>query len=171
MLKQSFLTLVLLFATLALQAQTQFHDNAVNEVKGKVKSITTTAMGLSQTITFTSEGKMQQEGITAAVYDTDGYLQSYSITANGHTYDIKLSWENGVVKSQDMTAMGQTFKMSYQYDDKGNVSSMTHHIMGQENPVTTINILECDPHNNWIRRSVTVMGVTSPQTRTIEYYE
>lgn len=170
MLRQSFLTLVLLFATLALQAQTQFHDNAVNEVKGKVKSITTTAMGRSETITFTSEGKMQQEGMTAAVYDTDGYLQSYSITANGHTFDFKLSWENGVVKSQDMTAMGQTFKTSYQYDDKGNVSSMTHHRMGVEMTVP-INILECDPHNNWIRRSQTVMGVTSPQTRTIEYYE
>ena len=78
-MKKAFLMLVLFIVPFALQAQTKFHDVEANDAKGAVKAITSNRMGNPVSIKFTQDGKMQQEGMTDAVYDADGYLQSANI--------------------------------------------------------------------------------------------
>ena len=96
--------LVLFMVPFAMQAQTKFHDVEANDAKGAVKSISSSRMGNPVSITFTKDGKMQQEGMTDAVYDADGYLQSAKMKVNGQGMEMELTfkyaWENGRVKSQ-----------------------------------------------------------------------
>ena len=150
-MKKFFMMMALLIVPFAMQAQTKFHDVEANDATGPVKSIRQTAMmGQEQTITFTEDGKMQQEGMSDAKYDADGYLQSAKIKMNMMGQDmemtIKFKWENGKVKSQIQNMMGQDMEIpytDYKYDDRG----------------------------NWISRKVSAMGQEMEQTRTIEYYE
>ena len=111
-MKKFFMMMALLIVPFAMQAQTKFHDVEANDATGPVKSIRQTAMmGQEQTITFTEDGKMQQEGMSDAKYDADGYLQSAKIKMNMMGQDmemtIKFKWENGKVKSQIQNMMGQ----------------------------------------------------------------
>ena len=93
------MTLALLALPFAMQAQTKFHDVEANDAKGAVKSITTSMMGQSQTITFTQDGK--QENLKNATYDENGYLQSAEVEAQGMSLKATYKWENGRIKTHD----------------------------------------------------------------------
>ena len=169
-MKKAFLMLALLVAPFALQAQTKFHDVEANDAKGAVKSISTSVMGQAQTTNFTVEGKMIQEGLTNAVYDADGYIQSAKVEAQGMEISIKYTWENGRVASQTMeTAMG-SIKTKNVYDDKGIIVKTVMDFGGQamESPYSDYKF---DAKGNWISRKGSMMGQEMVQTRTIEYYE
>ena len=60
-MRKIFMMLVLFLVPFAIQAQTKFHDVEANDAKGAVKSITSSRMGNPVSITFTQDGKMQQE--------------------------------------------------------------------------------------------------------------
>lgn len=162
--------LVLLAVPFILQAQTKFHDVEANEAKGPVKSITNSLMGQTQTINFTPEGKMQMDGVTDPVYDADGFLQSYSMKSEVMQMSIKYTWENGRVKSQSISMMGQTVTTDATYDDKGCVASQSMNMGGQQMN-STFSEYKLDDHGNWISRKAKMMGRDIEQTRTIEYYE
>ena len=83
--------LVLFIVPFALQAQTKFHDVEANDAKGAVKSITSSRMGNPVKITFTEDGKMQQEGMTDVVYDADGYIQSAKMKVNGQWMEMEIT--------------------------------------------------------------------------------
>jgi hypothetical protein len=89
-MKKVMMMIALLAIPFAMQAQTKFHDFEVNDVKGPVKSITTTMMGMSRTIEFTEEGQMVASSeISNLVYDEDGYLKSATMSMMGQSSDLK----------------------------------------------------------------------------------
>ena len=104
-MKKTLLMMVLMIVPFALQAQTKYHDVEVNDAKGAVKSITSSMMGQSQTITFTKDGK--QEGLKNAVYDENGYLQSAEQESQMGSVKVIYKWENGKITTQTMDMMGQ----------------------------------------------------------------
>ena len=167
-MKKTMMMLAMLVIPFALQAQTKFHDVEANEAKGPVKQISQSTMGQSQTIKFTEDGK--QEGLTDAVYDADGYLQSAKIEANGRTVNVSYKWENGKVVSQTMNVMGQAFSIKRNYNEEGVVISNVMDMGGREitMPFTDYKF---DDKGNWISRKTSMMGQEMETPRKIEYYE
>ena len=166
--------LVLFIVPFALQAQTKYHDVEANDAKGAVKSITSSRMGNPVSITFTQDGKMQQEGMTDMVYDADGYLQSAKMKVNGQGMEMELTfkyeWENGKVKSQSIDTQMGAFKTIYVYDDKGVLTKSVMDMGGQqmESPYSDYKF---DDKGNWISRKTSMMGQEMEEQRKIEYYE
>ena len=169
-MKKLFVMIAMLALPFAMQAQTTFHDVEANDATGKVKKIESSQMGRQQVITFSPEGKMQQEGLSDAKYDANGYLQSAKMNARGMDIVVTYKWENGKIKSQSMDMGGQGFSMTFAYNDKGAVVSQTMDMGGQEMKMEYTDI-KYDAKGNWIRRKTSMMGQEMEQTRTIEYYE
>ena len=173
-MRKIFMMLVLFLVPFAMQAQTKFHDVEANDAKGAVKSITSSRMGNPVSITFTQDGKMQQEGMTDAVYDANGYLQSAKMKVNGQGMEMELTfkyaWENGRVKSQTIETQMGAFTSTNVYDDKG-VLVKTKMNMGGQEMETPYTDYKFDDKGNWISRKTSMMGQDMEQTRTIEYYE
>ena len=165
-MKKVIMMLVLFVVPFAMQAQT-YHDVEANDAKGPVKSITTSMMGQSQTITFTQDGK--QEGLNKAVYDDNGYLQSAEQDNQMGTIKVTYKWENGKIKSQSMDMMGQQMPMNYVYNEKGELIKQTMSMMGQD-MVIEHSDYKYDDHGNWISRKTSVMGQSMESPRTIVYY-
>ena len=163
------MTLIALLALpFALQAQTKFHDVEMNDAKGPVKKITQNVMGQEQTNSFTPDGK--QEGLTDAVYDADGYLQSAKNQAQGMSATATYTWENGKVKTITMNLMGNDMTIVNNYDEKGLLISNTMNAGGQEMTMPYTDY-KFDEKGNWISRKVSMMGQEMETPRTIEYYE
>ena len=173
-MRKLFMMLVLFMVPFAMQAQTKFHDVEANDAKGAVKSISSSRMGNPVSITFTKEGKMQQEGMTDAVYDADGYLQSAKMKVNGQGMEMELTfkyaWENGRVKSQTIETQMGSFTSTNVYDDKG-VLVKTKMNMGGQEMETPYTDYKFDDKGNWISRKTSMMGQEMEEQRKIEYYE
>jgi hypothetical protein len=169
-MKKFMMMIALLAIPFAMQAQTKFHDVELNEATGPVKKISTQVMGMDQVTTFTQDGKMQRDGMSDAVYDADGYMQSCKMSIQGNQVAVSYKWENGRVISQSMDVMGQKMEIKQKYNDKGAVESQSMNMGGQEmsSPYTDY---KYDAKGNWISRTASMMGQTMTQTRTIEYYE
>ena len=58
-MKKVMMMIAALAMTVAMQAQTKFHDVEANEAKGPVKTMTMEMMGNSRVINFSEDGKMQ----------------------------------------------------------------------------------------------------------------
>lgn len=153
----------------AMMAQTKFHDVEANEAKGPVKSMTITMMGMSRTITFSEDGKMQAGEISDAKYDADGYIQSAKMDIQGQSAEVKFGWENGVLKSQTVSVMGNEFKTTHNYDANGVVTSESIDMGGQkmESPYSDY---QFDDHGNWTSRKTSMMGQEMVTTRSFIYY-
>lgn len=162
--------IALLAIPFAMQAQTKFHDVEANEAQGPVKSITTSMMGMTQTINFSEDGKIASGDITDAKYDAEGYIQSAKISMQGQSVEVKFVWENGRLKGQVLNIMGNDFKTTYNYDDKGVVTSASIDMGGQvmDAPYTDY---KYDDHGNWISRKQSMMGQEMETTRTFTYFE
>ena len=169
-MKKVMMMLAMLAVTFTVQAQQKFHDLELNQVSGPVKSIVSNVMGMAQTITFTKEGKMSQEGMSDAVYDADGYMQSAKMKIMGNEMPIAYKWENGRVISQSSNMMGQEVKITYAYNDKGAVASQTIE-GGPQSMTINYTDFQYDSHGNWISRKTSMMGQEMEQKRTITYYE
>lgn len=169
-MKKLLTMIAMLTLSVGMMAQAKFHDVEANEATGPVKSISMTMMGNPVKIDFTKEGKMQREGLTDAVYDANGYLQSAKMERGGQQITLKLKWENGRVKSQETNVMGNTFATTYVYNEKGAVASQSMNMGGQEMSIPYSNY-KYDDHGNWISRKTSMMGQEVETTRTIEYYE
>lgn len=169
-MKKFFLMFAMLTLPFAMQAQTVFHDVEANEASGKVKKIESNQMGRQQIVNFSPEGKMQQEGLTDAKYDANGYLQSAKISFQGFESTVNFKWENGKLISQSLDMNGQTITTTFGYNDKGAVSSQTMNFGGQEMKMEYSDI-KYDAKGNWISRKTSMMGQEIEMTRTIEYYE
>ena len=158
--------MVLFIVPFAMQAQT-YHDVEANDAKGPVKSITTSMMGQSQTVTFTQDGK--QEGLNKATYDDNGYLLSAEQESQMGSVKVTYKWENGKIKSQTMDMMGQQMPMNYVYNEKGELIKQS-----MSSPMGDMTIeytnYKYDDRGNWISRNVSVMGQSMETPRTIEYY-
>ena len=152
------------------QNQVKFHDVEANQATGPVKSITTSAMGETRTITFSSDGKMQGEDIIDTKYDANGYLQSVKRTMTQGLATITYKWENGKIVSLSADTMGQQIITKRTYNEKGAPASESINIDGQDfnTPFTDY---KYDNHGNWISRKVSMMGEEMEQTRIIKYYE
>ena len=118
--------IALLAVPFAMQAQTKFHDVEVNEATGPVKSISTSFMGQNQVTNFTQDGKMEN-GMTDAVYDADGYLQSAKREMRGEKIPVTFKWENGKVVSQKTSMMGNDITITYKYGRSGNGHAIQRH--------------------------------------------
>lgn len=169
-MKRTFLLLAMLAVGIAMQAQTKYHDVAVNEAKGAVKSITQSAMGRVNTVTFSPEGKMDNNMMTDLVYDEDGFLQSAMTEVQGTKVQITFNWDQGRVKGQTMNVMGNNVTTLFNYDENGLITSQSVD-MGVQSMETKISDYQLDDHGNWVSRKVSIMGQMVEQTRTIEYYE
>ena len=169
-MKKTLMMMVLFIVPFALQAQTKFHDVEANEAKGAVKSISMTVMGMPRNTTFTEDGKMQQDGLTDAKYDENGYIQSAKMSMQGQEAEVKFTWENGKLVSQTTNVMGQEIKQVLVYDENGLVKAQKMNMMGQdvEVPLTDYKF---DDKGNWISRKMSMMGQEMEMTRTITYYE
>ena len=170
-MKKVVMMMAMLAVSFAVQAQNKFHDVEANEATGPVKTIKMNMMGREQVINFTKEGKMQSEGLTDAVYDAEGFLQSAKRTMmQGQAVEVKYKWENGRIVSQSMNMMGRDMVTKYTYNDKGAISAQIMDMGGQqmEMPYTDY---KYDNHGNWISRKSSMMGRNMEQTRSIEYYE
>jgi hypothetical protein len=168
-MKKAIMMIALLAVPFAMQAQTKFHDVEVNEATGPVKSISTSFMGQNQVTNFTQDGKMEN-GMTDAVYDADGYLQSAKREMRGEKIPVTFKWENGKVVGTVVEAMGQKIVSSRTFNDKGATEKESVNMGGQQIE-TPYSDYKYDSKGNWISRKTTMMGQTMEQTRTIEYYE
>ena len=166
-MKKAFLMLALLVIPFAMQAQTKFHDVEANDAKGAVKSITVSMMGQTQKHTFTQEGK--EENLKNAVYDENGYLQSAEIEAQGMSVKVTYKWENGKIKTQTSTMMGQEMPMNFVYNDKGEIVKLSMSMMGNDITIEYSDY-KYDDKGNWISRKTSAMGQEMETPRTIEYY-
>ena len=169
-MKKLTMMIAMLAMTMAMQAQTKFHDVEANEAQGKVKAISMNVMGQPRNTEFTEDGKMKQEGLTDAKYDENGYIQSATMSMMGQTATVKFTWENGRIKSQAIDAGGQEIVQTYVYDDKGLMKAQKMNMMGQdiEIPLTDYKF---DDKGNWISRKMSMMGQEVEMTRTITYFE
>ena len=169
-MKKLFMMIAMLALPFAMQAQTTFHDVEANDATGKVKKIESSQMGRQQVITFSPEGKMQQEGLSDAKYDANGYLQSAKMNARGMDIVVTYKWENGKIKSQSMDMGGQGFSMTFAYNDKGAVVSQTMDMGGQEMKMEYKDI-KYDAKGNWSSSKTYIKGQDMKKTSTIEYEE
>ena len=151
-----------------MQAQ-KFHDVEANDAKGAVKSITTSMMGQEMKTTFSEDGKMTSGNLTEAVYDENGYIKSAKMDMRGQSTEVKFTWENGRLKTQTMSMMGNEIVQTYHYDEEGHVKSTSVNFGGQamEQPFTEYKF---DEKGNWISRKTSMMGQEMKFERTIEYY-
>ena len=169
-MKKTMMMMAFLAIPFAIMAQSKFHDVELNEATGPVKSISMDFMGRAQNITFTQDGKMQREGISDAVYDENGYMQSVKMSMmQGQETTVKYTWENGRVATQTLNMMGNDLVIKYTYNEKGAPASQSIDMGGQEMS-TPYTDYKYDDHGNWISRKGSMMGQTMEQTRTIEYY-
>lgn len=152
------------------QSQVKFHDVEANEATGPVKSITTSMMGQTRTLSFSMDGKMQGEDIIDTKYDANGYLQSVKRTMAQGQATITYKWENGKIVSQSMDTMGQQIVTKRTYNEKGASASESIQMNGQDINTPFTNY-KYDSHGNWISRKVSMMGEEMEQTRIIKYYE
>ena len=163
--------IAMLMATVAMQAQTKFHDVEANDAQGPVKSLEISVMGQTQKFNFTKEGKMDEgSSLVDAVYDADGYMQSAKMRIMGNEMPIAYKWENGRVISQSSNMMGQEVKITYAYNDKGAVASQTIE-GGPQSMTINYTDFQYDSYGNWISRKTSMMGQEMEQKRTITYYE
>ena len=172
-MKKVLMMLALMAIPFAMQGQTKFHDVEANEAQGPVKKITSNTMGRDQVTTFTQDGKMQREGLTNAVYDANGYLQSATMTMmQGQAIDMKYTWKDGKIVSQSMNIMGRDMVTKRTYNDKGAVAEESMDMGGGGREVKIpYTDYKYDAKGNWISRKTSIMGQDMEQTRTIEYYE
>ena len=169
-MKKILMMIALMAMPFAMQAQTKFHDAELSEAQGAVKKITQDMMGRQQVTTFTQDGKMQRDGMSGAVYDANGYLQSAKMTMRDQETTVTYKWQDGKVVSQTMNMMGRDVTTKRTYNDKGAVASESMDMGGQEMSIPYTDY-KYDDHGNWISRKVSMMGQEMEQTRTIEYYE
>ena len=169
-MKKIICILAMIGMTFSMQAQAQFHDAEIQDVKGPVKKITQSMMGREQIITFTPEGKMQQEGMSDVVYDENGYVQSAKVSGQGMEINVSYVWENGKLKATKMNMMGREIVTTNNYDEQGVLVSSTIN-MGEQEMTSPYSDYKYDDHGNWISRKVSMMGRDMETTRTIEYYE
>jgi hypothetical protein len=169
-MRKVMMMMAMLAISFAAQAQSKFHDVEANEATGRVKSITTNMMGRDIVINFSEDGKMQGDGVSDAVYDAEGYLQSAKQSMMNQSVVVKYKWENGRVASQTMNVMGNDMEMKYTYNDKGAIAAQIMNMGGQEVSIPYTDY-KYDDHGNWISRKMSMMGNEMEQTRKIEYYE
>ena len=169
-MKKLTMILAALVMTVAMQAQTKFHDVEVNDAKGNVKSISMSVMGMQQVIEFSQDGKMSQEGMSNAKYDENGYMLSATMSMMGQTADVKFAWENGKLKSQTIVAGGQEIVQTQIWGEDGQLKAQKMNVMGQEVEVP-FSDYKFDAKGNWISRKTSMMGQEMEVTRTITYYE
>ena len=162
--------LALMAIPFAMQGQTKFHDVEANEAQGPVKKISQNIMGHNQVTTFSQDGKMQREGVTDAVYDANGFLQSMKMSFQGNEVTIKYTWKDGKLATQSMDMMGNPMTFIFTYNDKGAIASQSMDMGGQEMKMEYTDY-KYDAKGNWISRKTQMMGQDMEQTRTIEYYE
>ena len=167
-MKKVLMMLALMAIPFAMQGQTKFHDVEANEAQGAVKKISQNIMGHNQVTTFSQDGKMQREGVTDAVYDANGFLQSMKMSFQGQDVTIKYTWKDGKLATQSMNIMGNDMTFSFEYNDKGAVASQT---MGGQDMKMEYTDYKYDAKGNWISRKTNMMGQDIEQTRTIEYFE
>ena len=173
-MKKVLMMLALMAIPFAMQGQTKFHDVEANEAQGPVKKITSSTMGRDQVTTFTQDGKMQREGLTNAVYDANGYLQSATMTMmqGQQAVDMKYTWKDGKIVSQSINMMGRDMVTKRTYNDKGAVAEESMDMGGGGREVKIpYTDYKYDAKGNWISRKTSIMGQDMEQTRTIEYYE
>ena len=108
--------------------------------------------------------------MTDAVYDAEGFLQSAKMSFQGQSFTISYKWENGRVVSQSMEVMGNQVTTKRTYNEQGAPASESMNMGGQEMS-TPYTDYKYDDHGNWISRKASMMGQEMEQTRTIEYYE
>ena len=168
-MKKIMLMFAMLVTSFAMQAQTKFHDAEAQEAYGKVKSITVSVMGQSQTSTFDENGKLISGAMSDIVYDAEGYAKSAKLEMMGQKLAVEYKWENGKVVGTTVEAMGQKISSTRTFNDKGATDKETVNVGGQtmETPYTDY---KYDDKGNWISRKSSMMGQTMEQTRTIEYY-
>ena len=168
-MKKIMLMFAMLVTSFAMQAQTKFHDAEAQEAYGKVKSITVSVMGQSQTSTFDENGKLISGAMSDIVYDAEGYAKSAKLEMMGQKLAVEYKWENGKVVGTTVEAMGQKITSTRTFNDKGATDKETVNVGGQtmETPYTDY---KYDDKGNWISRKSSMMGQTMEQTRTIVYY-
>jgi len=169
-MKKLTMMIAALAMAMSMQAQTKFHDVEANEAKGAVKSISMTMMGMPRNTNFTQDGKMQQDGLTDAKYDENGYIQSAKLSMQGQEAEVKFAWENGRLVKQTINAMGQEIVQALVYDENGQVKAQKMNMMGQDIEVPFTDY-KFDDKGNWISRKMSMMGQEMEVTRTITYYE
>lgn len=169
-MKKIMMMIAMLAIPFAMQAQTKFHDVEANEAKGSVKTMKMDIMGMSQSIEFSEDGKMVNSSLMSdAVYDENGYLTSVKMSFQGQSTTVKITWENGRMKSRSLNVMGNDVTNTYNYDENGIVTSESINMGGQliELPYSDYKF---DDHGNWISRKTEMMGQEMTTTRTFTYY-
>ena len=113
---------------------------------------------------------MQQDGLSNVVYDDNGYVKSAEVEAQGMKMTLSYTWENGRVKSQSTSIMGQQMSTTNIYNEKGEIVKQVINMGGQEMNAEYSDY-KYDDHGNWISRKASIMGQQIDAPRTIEYYK
>lgn len=169
-----FLLAAMLLATSTAWAQ-RYHDAENEQIKGQPKSVTATVEGRTLTTTFTQDGRLQQDGLSDAQYDADGWMTSCKVSEQGvsgtatMSYNAKRQLEKQVVS----LSMG-TLTTAYAYNDDGTLKQAD--ITISAGPITqstsvAYTYLTFDDHGSWTSRTAkSDQGPSTTETRTIEYW-
>ncbi len=166
---KTILLFLALCITMGVSAQMRYHDAELNDAKGKVKSISTTAVVLGEskliTIEFTVDGK--QKGVRGAEYDSNGYLIKSTNKNNEITVTTKYIWENGrLIEAVNTTSINDiTMSIKLKYNNKGEQIECAMDTFKYQ-----YSDYKYDSKGNWISRKRNFLGQQETETRTIEYY-
>lgn len=166
---KTILLFLALCITMGVSAQMRYHDVELNDAKGKVKSISTNAVVLGEsmliTIEFTVDGK--QKGVTDAEYDSNGYLIKSTNKNNEITVTTKYTWENGrLIETFTATSINDiTMSIKLKYNNKGELIECAMDTFKNQ-----YSDYKYDDRGNWISRKRSFLGQQETETRTIVYY-
>jgi hypothetical protein len=159
--------------SLAVSAQ-KYHDAEGDQILGHAKSLTISTNGQSQTVTYTQDGKIQSPDISSPSYNANGYMTSCNYTMMGYTGKMTFDYnvKNQVTK-QVLSIEGGTISQEFTYNSNGTVKTETTTMSYQgvsQSMTVTYSYQDYDSHGSWIKRTGTLNGQSSEETRTILYW-
>ena len=165
--------LLMMTATSGIQAQ-QYHDNLLQNVKGKVKYIVYARGSKSEVVNFTQDGKILKNDISHPTYNKDGYMTKCQFLLYGNYCDMTYEYKDGKLTKERLQTKSGCSITEYSYHDDGTASQEVHTIIknGLSSSYTfAFQYVYFDEHGNWTKCIVSCNGKSFAESRAILYWE
>lgn len=167
------LMLLMLTVTSGIQAQL-YHDNLLENVKGKVKYIVYSRNSKSEVVNFSQDGKIQRSDIINPTYNKYGFMTRCQNLLYGTYCDKTYEYKNGKLVKECIKTGDGTAITEYIYNDDGTVRDEVHTITvnGLSKSFTlSAQYKDFDQQGNWTRRIISCNNKTFADSRIILYWE
>lgn len=167
------LMLLMMIVTSGIQAQL-YHDNLLENVKGKVKCIVYSRNSRSEVVNFSQDGKMQRSDIINPIYNKNGYMTQCQALLYGTYCDKTFEYKNGQLVKECIKTGDGTAVTEYIYNADGTIRDEVTTITkkGLSKSFTlTAKYMDFDGQGNWTRRIISCNNKTFADSRVILYWE